>query len=234
MNAIDATGPYRRPCGTNEIRPAVILRPSSPRPRSRAPRQSTPRTVADAPATLQEVALAIAACPAVPDPNVADPPSHHPPSRCCDNQLNPPNTSPSDTPSAWRRPASSPRWVASATRTTMLSPKPSTASTRPRSSIGVDHGAHARPSSSPRSNGSTGSTIAGCWNPSATSRRPKLRSATTPGWMSHPWPRDSNETASDQPGAVHTVRSTFRSLVESVTPRLLLLDWECANVFSQL
>src|SRR5277367_3120358 len=90
MNAIDATGPYRRPCGTNEIRPAVILQPSSPRPRSRAPRQSTPRTVADAPATLQEVALAIAACPAVPDPNVADPPSHHPPSRCCDNQLNPP------------------------------------------------------------------------------------------------------------------------------------------------
>ena len=35
------------------------------------------------------------------------------------------NTSPSDTPSAWRRPASSLRWVASATRTTMLSPKPS-------------------------------------------------------------------------------------------------------------
>ena len=42
------------------------------------------------------------------------------------------------------------RWV-SATLTTMLSPKPSTASTRPRSSIGVDHGAHARPSGSPRS-----------------------------------------------------------------------------------
>ena len=90
------------------------------------------------------------------------------------------NTSPSDTPSAWRRPASSLRWVASATLTTMLSPKPSTASTRPRSSIGVGHGAHPRPSSSPRSNGSTGSTIAGCWNPSATSRRPKPRSATTP------------------------------------------------------
>ena len=91
------------------------------------------------------------------------------------------NTSPSDTPSAWRRPASSLRWVASATLDlTMLSPKPSTASTRPRSSIGVDHGAHARPSSSPRSNGSTGSTIAGCWNPSATSRRPKPRSVTTP------------------------------------------------------
>src|SRR5712672_2396530 len=84
----------------------------------------------------------------------------------------------------------------------MLSPKPSTASTRPRSSIGVDHDAHARPSSSPRSNGSTGSTTAGCWNPSATSRRPKPRSATTPCWMSQPGPRDSNETASDQPGAV--------------------------------
>ena len=86
--------------------------------------------------------------------------------------------------------------------TTMLSPKPSTAATRLRSSIGVDHGAHARPSSSPRSNGSTGSTIAGCWSPSATSRRPKPSSATTPCWMSQPWPRDSNETASDQPGAV--------------------------------
>ena len=73
-----------------------------------------------------------------------------------------------------------PSVVASATLTTMLSPKPSTASTRPRSSIGVDHGAHARPSSSPRSNGSTGSTTAGCWNPSATSRRPKPGSATTP------------------------------------------------------
>src|SRR6202522_1106308 len=123
----------------------------------------------------------------------------------CTTAIEAANTSPSDTPSAWRRPASSPRWVASATRTTMLSPKPSTASTRPRSSIGVDHGAHARPSSSPRSNGSTGSTIAGCWNPSATSHRPKLRSATTPGWMSQPWPRDSNETASDQPGAVQFV-----------------------------
>jgi hypothetical protein len=35
-----------------------------------------PRTAADAPATLQEGALAIAAYPAVIDPNVADPPSH--------------------------------------------------------------------------------------------------------------------------------------------------------------
>src|SRR6202035_895249 len=121
----------------------------------------------------------------------------------CTRVIEAANTSPLDTPNAWRRPASSLRWVASATLTTTLSPKPSTASTRPRSSICVDHGAHARPSSSPRSNGSTGSTIAGCWNPSATSRRPKPRSATTPCWMSQLGPRDSNETASDQPGAVH-------------------------------
>ena len=108
--------------------------------------------------------------------------------------------------------------------TTMLSPKPSTASTRPRSSIGVDHGAHARPSSSRRSNGSTGSTIAGCWNPSATSRRPKPRSATTPCWMSQPWPRDSNETASDKPGAVQSlVRSRrqhyHRKIAETLRER---------------
>src|SRR5258708_22545818 len=54
----------------------------------------------------------------------------------CTTAIEGANTSPSDTPSAWRRPASSLRWVASATLTTMLSPKPSTASTRPRSSIG--------------------------------------------------------------------------------------------------
>ena len=34
------------------------------------------------------------------------------------------------------------------------------------------------------------------------------------------------------PQRLHSsVRSTFRSLVESVTPRLLLLDWERANGF---
>src|ERR1700733_14706627 len=144
----------------------------------------------------------------------------------CTTAIEGDNTSPSDTPSAWRRPASSPRWVASATRTTMLSPKPSTASTRPRSSIGVDHGAHARPSSSPRSNGSTGSTIAGCWNPSATSHRPKLRSATTPGWMNQPWPRDSNETASDQPGAVQ-----FQAFFREHQPPTLIVWGKNDNVF---
>ena len=51
------------------------------------------------------------------------------------------NTSRSNTPSAWPRPASSLPSAASATPTTMLSPKRSTVSTRPRSSIGVGHGA---------------------------------------------------------------------------------------------
>lgn len=50
---------------------------------------------------------------------------------------------------------------------------------------------------------STGSTIAGYWSPSATSRRPKPRNATTPCSKTQPWRRDSNETASCKPGAVH-------------------------------
>src|SRR5271156_2542596 len=57
----------------------------------------------------------------------------------------------------------------------MLSPKPSTVSTKPRSSIGADHGGHSRLSSSRRWSGWTGSTIAGCWSPSASSRQPKPR-----------------------------------------------------------
>lgn len=58
---------------------------------------------------------------------------------------------------------SAPRQVQSealATVTTMLSPKRSMVFTRPRSSIGEDHGATSKPWSSPRSNGSTGCLIA--------------------------------------------------------------------------
>ena len=51
----------------------------------------------------------------------------------------------------------------------------------------------------------TGSTIAGCWSPSATSHQPKPRSATTLCWKSQPWPRDSNEPAAGNPGAVQPV-----------------------------
>ena len=86
--------------------------------------------------------------------------------------------------------------------TTMLSPKPSTASTRPRSSIGAGRGAASRPSSSRRWNGSTGSTTAGSWSPSATSRRPKPSNATTPCWNNPPWRHNLNQMASGKPGAV--------------------------------
>ncbi|MEX4008646.1 hypothetical protein, partial [Neoaquamicrobium sediminum] len=33
--------------------------------------------------------------------------------------------------------------------------------------------------------------------------RRKPRNATTPCWKNQPWPRDSKETASGKPGAVH-------------------------------
>src|SRR6266850_2155721 len=113
------------------------------------------------------------------------------------------NTSRSSIPSASRKQASSRRSAASAIVTTMPSRKRSMASTRPRSSIGADHGGPWKPSNSQRSDGSTGSTIAGCWSLSATSRRSKPRNATTPGWQKPPWRRDSNKIASGNPGAVH-------------------------------
>jgi hypothetical protein len=39
--------------------------------------------------------------------------------RCCDDRLNPPSTSRSATPNVLLKRASSPRWAARATRTTM-------------------------------------------------------------------------------------------------------------------
>ena len=91
----------------------------------------------------------------------------------------------------------------SAIATTTRWPRRSMASTRPKSSTGVDRGDRSRRSSSPPSNGWIGSTTGGSWSPSATSRRPKPRSATSPYWKSQPWRRDSNQTASGKPGAVH-------------------------------
>jgi hypothetical protein len=93
--------------------------------------------------------------------------------RCCDDRLNPPSTSRSNTPSASPTPALNHPWAAWATAATTLWPRPSTASTRPRSSIDAGRGARSRPSSSRPWNGSTGSTIAGRWSLSATYRRPK-------------------------------------------------------------
>ena len=111
--------------------------------------------------------------------------------------------------SAWRRQVWNLRSAALETATTTHSPKRSTVSTRRRSSIDAGRGAASRRSSSRRWNGSTGSTIAACWSPSVTSRRRKPRNATTPCWNNQPWRRDSNEMASDKPGALHCYDMAF-------------------------
>ena len=54
------------------------------------------------------------------------------------------------------------------------------------------------------SNGWTGSIPSGCWSRSATSRRRKPRHATMPPWNGRLWPRDPNQIASGNPGAVHS------------------------------
>ncbi len=110
----------------------------------------------------------------------------------------------------WPRQASSLPSEASATLMTTPSPKRSTASTRPRSSIGADRGAASKRLNSPPWNGSTGSTIDDFWSPSATSRQPKPRSSTTPCWTNQPWLHNLNQTASGKPGAVHPVSSCFK------------------------
>jgi len=112
------------------------------------------------------------------------------------------NMCPFAIPNDWQRRASSRLSEASATVTTMLSPKRSTVFTRPRSSIGEDHGETSKPWSSPRSNGSTGSTTAAFWNPSGIFRQPRQNNDTTPCWTRQPWPLDLNQTVSGKAGAV--------------------------------
>ena len=84
----------------------------------------------------------------------------------------------------------------------MLSPKRSTAFTRPGSSIGEDHGATSKLWSSPHWNGSTGSTTAAFWSPSGISRQPTPKNDTTPCWTCPPWPHNLNQTISGKAGAV--------------------------------
>ncbi len=109
----------RLPSGT-----ILFRQPATPRPRSQHPclprlRQSQPRTV-DAHCALPLVVDQVTSmAPAQIDPNAAFDCSSQPPlSRCCDDRLNPPSTSRSNTPSAWPRPASSRRSAASGTATT--------------------------------------------------------------------------------------------------------------------
>lgn len=76
----------------------------------------------------------------------------------------------------WAKRGSSLLSAALATPTTMLSPKRSTASTKPRSFTAGVHGATSKPSNLPPWNGSTGSTTADFSSPSETfpQRRPKI------------------------------------------------------------
>src|SRR5271167_1311454 len=88
---------------------------------------------------------------------------------------------------------------------TTHSPRRSTASTKRRSSIGAGRGAASRPSSSPPSNGSIGSTTDASSSRSEISLPQRLKRATMPKPRVTPSPRDSNQTASGKPGAVHFV-----------------------------
>ena len=89
------------------------------------------------------------------------------------------NTPRSGTPNAWARRGSPHRSGRSAIPTTTPWPRPSTASTRPRSSAaGGRGGPRSRSSSRPR-NGSTGSTTTGCTSTAATSHRSNWRTRST-------------------------------------------------------
>lgn len=113
------------------------------------------------------------------------------------------NTSRSSIRSDWPRRASSLPLAALVTATTTPSLKRSTASTRPRSFIGADHGGISRRWNSQPWNGSIGSIIDGFWSPSETSRQPKPRSSITPCWTNQHWLHNLNQIASGKSGAVH-------------------------------
>src|SRR5512133_3495667 len=117
------------------------------------------------------------------------------------------NMSRSAIPNGVRMPASSPRSAASATAMTMRSPKPSTACSRPRSSIGAAPGEAWRPWSSPPSNGSTGSTTVVSSSRSATSRLPRRKPPTTLSLRQSRWPR---RTQTNLPPAIP---ARFRSFM---------------------
>ena len=70
----------------------------------------------------------------------------------------------------------------------------------------ANRGAASKRLNLPRWNGSTGSTIDGFSSPSATFRQPKPKSSITPYWTNQTWPHNLNQTASDKPGAVQTLR----------------------------
>lgn len=100
------------------------------------------------------------------------------------------NTCRSVIPNARPRRASSYRSAAPATAMTTLWQKPSTASTKLRSSTGAGHGTTSRPWNMPPSNGWTGSTIGACSNPSETLHQRKPRPTIMLLWKLKPWRRN--------------------------------------------
>src|SRR4051812_43077711 len=72
------------------------------------------------------------------------------------------------------------------------------------------------------------------WSPSATSRRPKPRNAITPCWNTLPWRRDSNQMASDEPGAVHLGRIVLARRPSDVLNNLLSWFLRCSGLLSHL
>ena len=60
------------------------------------------------------------------------------------------------------------------------------------------------------------SIIGGCWNPSATSHPQKPNNATMPCWTTSPWPRNLNQMASGDPGAVQSMLKTGSAAVSAM------------------
>ena len=112
-----------------------------------------------------------------------------------------PSTRPFAIPSVSPLRASSARSVASATRTTTRSPRPSTVCTRPRSSGAAARGATSTTSSTRRSSGSTGSTTVACSNRSATCH-PRSSKRRTINSRVRRWLPDSTQQPSGKTGAV--------------------------------
>ena len=77
-------------------------------------------------------------------------------------------------------------------------PRPTTVSSRPRSSDAPARGAVSKTSSSPRSNGAIGSTTAACSSPSGISRRPRQKPTSTFSLRSLTW---RHRTQTKQPPA---------------------------------
>src|SRR5829696_7375087 len=159
--------------------------PGTPHTPPRRPRwtvrpRSPSRIVADAhaapPAAGQATASAAFLSPQQPNPVVV--PSTPRCSGCCDDQLNPPNTPAWHSAAASSRPAWSPRWAPSVTRS--ITPSPRASSPPWNASWTATTGQPAKPYGPPCSTSSRSSTTANAATPSWTTPAPPPTSANTP------------------------------------------------------